>query len=351
MQVRGQTGSPAENFTVARVRDAITPTLNAGAIFINRTTTDGPKADNQSYGIDADFTAFRRYLLVQTYLAGTQGTNANGTSLERDYAGKLSVSWRDPLWEFGAMYRQLGDDFTPGTGFVQRKGIRHLYGTAGLRPQVNWGPVQFLNTSVNMHRYMLLAGGLETREISGGLGTEFSDGSSANVNVSHNFERVHTPFSVGEATVPAGDYTFFEESISYGTSQGRSVSASLRFGLSGYYGGTNRSIGGGVLGRIGDRAIIDLSASTNRIKLPGQSAVNASAYTANVDWFFSTSVVASGLLQYDQTAREMVNDLRLRWIHAPLSDLYLVLTERRDTRADVLLERLLTLKVTRLLPF
>tara|TARA_B100001123_G_scaffold127735_3_gene148563 strand:- start:9166 stop:9309 length:144 start_codon:yes stop_codon:yes gene_type:complete len=47
----------------------------------------------------------------------------------------------------------------------------------------------------------------------------------------------------------------------------------------------------------------------------------------------------------------LLTDLRLNWIHAPLSDLYLVLTERRDTKAQQVLERLLTLKVTRLFQF
>jgi hypothetical protein len=357
MQTRGVTGSAAENFAVARVRNAITPNLNVGGIFINRTTTDGPEVDNQSYGIDADFTAFRRYLLVQGYIAGTEGTLApttadpNGSEVPRDYAGKLSVAWKGPLWEFGAMYRRLGDDFLPGTGFVQRKGINHLYATAAVRPQVKWGPVQFVSPSANVQHYTLLDGGLETREIESQLGVEFTDGSSANFNVTNHFEAVHTAFTVGDGKVQPGDYNFTSRTVSYGTSQGRPLSASLNFGYSGYYGGTNRSIGGGVLGRLGDRAILDLSATTNRIELPGQATVNASAYTANVDVYFSTSVVASGLLQYDQTAREMLNDLRLRWIHAPLSDLYLVLTERRDTRNDVLLERLLTLKVTRLLSF
>ena len=55
MQTRGVTGVAAENFAVARVRDAITRTLNVGGIFINRSTTDGPQLDNQSFGIDADF--------------------------------------------------------------------------------------------------------------------------------------------------------------------------------------------------------------------------------------------------------------------------------------------------------
>ena len=161
-------------------------------------------------------------------------------------ASKLSVAWKGPLWEFGAMYRQLGDNFTPGTGFVQRKGIRHLYATAGLRPQVHWGPIQFLSPSVNIQRYASLTGTLETREIEAQLGTEFRDGSSATLNVTNHFEAVTKAFKVGAATVQPADYKFTSRTISYGTSQGRPLSASLNVGYSGYYGGTNRSVGGGV---------------------------------------------------------------------------------------------------------
>jgi hypothetical protein len=204
---------------------------------------------------------------------------------------------------------------------------------------------------VSMQRYSRLSGDLETRQLDGGVGSEFRDGSTAGVTFTNRLETVKAAFAVGDARVAPGEYRFSEAAASYGTNRGRPLSASVSVGAGGYYGGNRRSIGGGVLGRVGDRAIIDLSAETNRIELPGQPRANASAYAANLDYFFSTSVVTSGLLQYDQTARELLADVRLRWIHAPLSDLYLVVTERRDTRADVLLERLITLKVTRLLQF
>jgi hypothetical protein len=351
MQTRASGGTPAENFGVARVRAAVTNGLNAGAIFVNRAATEGPEAHNRSFGLDADFSAHKNYLLVQTYLAGAQGRNADGTPVERDWAGRASVSWKDPFWEAGALFRQLGEDFTPGTGFVSRRGIRHEFLTLGVTPRVARGPILELNPYLSMQRYSLLAGGLETRQLEGGMGSEFRDGSTAGLTFTDRLETVRTAFAVGGARVAPGEYRFREAAASYGTNRGRPLSASVSVGGGGYYGGDRRSISGGVLGRVGDRAIIDVSAETNRIELPGQVRASASAYTANLDYFFSTSVVTSGLLQYDQTAGELVADVRLRWIHAPLSDLYLVLTERRDTRADVLLERLITLKVTRLVQF
>jgi hypothetical protein len=249
------------------------------------------------------------------------------------------------------MYRAIEDDFNPGSGFVSRTGIRHFFTTVGIRPVVDWGVVEGVNPFIETHHFELLSGGMETRELSGGLGLEFIDGSNGNFNFSDRFERVHEAFDVSGAEVPAGDYDFRDASVSYGTSGGRSLSASMNVGGGGYYNGDRFTLGGGVLGRVGDRMILDLSAEHNRISLPGQESVNAAAYSGRLEWFFSTTLLATALLQYDESGHELVSNLRLKWEHAPLSDMFLVLSERRDTRNDLVLERLVTLKITRLLPF
>jgi hypothetical protein len=46
-----------------------------------------------------------------------------------------------------------------------------------------------------------------------------------------------------------------------------------------------------------------------------------------------------------------VNNLRMNWMHAPLSDMFLVYTERRDVRANAVLDRVVTAKVTRSVSF
>jgi len=350
MQTRREGSAAAENFTVARVRGAPQRNLRVGGIFVNRTASSSP-ADNRSYGVDADFTALNSYLLVQSYLAATEGTTADGVSVDRDYASRLSVAWRDPLWEVVTLYRQLGDDFDPRVGFVRRRGVRHVYSTVGLRPVVAWGPIQEVNPYVETHYFGALGGGTETRESTAGLDAEFRDGATLGVNVTDRFENVRRAFSTGGAAVAAGEYDFREGSVSYGSSGGRALSGRVTVGGGGYYGGDRLSVGGNVVGRLGYRAFLNLTAEHNRIELPGQTAVDAAVYSARADYFFSTRFVTSGLFRYDEVSGELVTDLRINWVHAPLSDLYLVLTERRDTNADLVLERLITLKVTRNLPF
>lgn len=65
----------------------------------------------------------------------------------------------------------------------------------------------------------------------------------------------------------------------------------------------------------------------------------------------STRLLASAFVQYVELADERVANFRVNYIHAPLSDIFLVFTERRAMGANALTERVLTLKVTKLLAF
>ncbi|MEX2466743.1 MAG: DUF5916 domain-containing protein [Gemmatimonadota bacterium] len=351
MQTREQESFEAENFTVARVRGEPAAGLTAGGIFVNRTSTSGSSAANHSWGVDMDWEAVGNYLLVQSYLTGTGGTAADGSALDDGLAGRISAAWRDPFWEVETLYRQFDDAFDPGVGFVRRRAIRHGYGTIGVRPRVEWGPLQELNPYVEAHYFANLDGVLETREIRGGLDMDFVDGATASARVTDRFERVPTAFSVRGATVAPGDYAFAEAQASYTASRARPVSGQVSVGGGGYFGGDRLTFGGSVLGRLGYRALLDLSAEHNRIELPGQAPVTADVYGAKLDVFFSTRLLTSAFVQYNEASEELVTNVRLNWIHAPLSDLYLVLTERRDTAAGQVLERLLSLKVTKLFSF
>ncbi len=56
-------------------------------------------------------------------------------------------------------------------------------------------------------------------------------------------------------------------------------------------------------------------------------------------------------MQYNRATEQLVTNVRLNIIHAPLSDVFLVFSERRDVGAGDVLERAVTLKVTKLFAF
>ncbi len=349
IQTQGQDTFDPENFTVARVRGEAIPRLFLGGIFINRAATGGGQSVNRSYGFDLNYQAFNDYLLIQSYLAGTSGTASDGRPLESEYAGRISAIWRDPLFEAVALYRQFDDDFDPGVGFIRRRGIKHLYGNLGVHPRVSGSVLQEVNPYVEAHHYDNLAGELETREAGGGVDLDFQDGGVARFSVTDVFEHVDEAFSVSGVTIHPGEYEYTEVSASYDANRARAVSGRFNVGGGGYFGGTRRSVGANVLGRLGYRWLLTLAAQHNTISLPGEPTVTADVFSAKFDSFFSTRLRTTAFVQYNEAAQQLVTNIRFNWIHAPLSDLYVVLTELRDTDAGVVRDRLITLKFTKLL--
>ena len=351
MQTQAADGFAAENFTVGRVRAEVAPGFDVGGIIVNRSATSEGTGDNQSYGADLNLQTAGGALLIQSYLAGTGGTASDGSDDPGGWAGRLSAAWRDPFWEVVGMYRHFEDDFAPGTGFVRRNGIRHGYGTVGIHPRVAWPGIREVNPYVETHYFADQSGRLETRELAAGLDVDLADGSMVQLGVKDLHERVTDDFAVSGATVPAGSYDFTEFTAQLQASGARPLSGRVNVTGGGYFGGNRFSVGGNVLGRLGPRLLLNVSAQHNRIDLPDQPSVTADVFGAKLDGFFSTKLLTTAFVQYNQATREVVTNLRLNWIHAPLSNLYLVLTERRDTEGDQVLQRWVTIKMTKLVAF
>ena len=351
MQTREEGESGAENFAVARVRGRPAAGLGVGAIVVNRSATGGGDTDQRSYGVDLNWQGVNDYLLVQSYLAATDGTGPDGVRLDRGWAGRVSVGWRDPRLEFLALYRQFDDDFSPAVGFVRRTGMRHGYATAGIKRRPSVPGVLEVNPYVEANHFEGFDGRLQTRDVKGGLDVDLVDGSILSLGITDRFEQVDEAFSVRGATVDVGAYDFTEWSASLEASRARAVSGRLNLSGGGFFGGDRVSVGGNLQGRLGYRLIADLSVDHNRIDLPGLETVTADVFGLKVQGFASTRLLASAFVQYNEATEELVSNLRFNWIHAPLSDLFLVLTERRDTANQRVLDRVLSFKVTRMVSF
>lgn len=345
-------GRQAENFSVVRLRRDVGPNSDVGLIFTNRQATGGleageepPAPTNRAVGVDANIRFFEN-LWVNSYLALTDTEDA------RDRAARLSVGWRDPFWNASASYRQVGDDFAPGIGFVRRRGIRQGYGTVGIhhRPGVAW--LQEISPYVEAARITDLEGRVESTSARGAVGFSFPDRSSVNVVVDRRFERLFEPFEVRPGTaIPAGDYRFHEASLRYGSSQGRALSGNL--GVSGgeFYDGSRFSLSGGLRWQPDHRLILELGATHNSLDVQ-DTRFTADLYSARAQYAVSTVLNFTGFVQYNADVDEVITNLRANFVHAPLSDVFLLYTERRLTgTGEAVLERFLTLKVTRLLVF
>ena len=65
----------------------------------------------------------------------------------------------------------------------------------------------------------------------------------------------------------------------------------------------------------------------------------------------STRLFGSAYVQYNEATDELISNVRFNFIHAPLSDVFLVYRERRAVGGGGILDRRLTAKVTRVFAF
>lgn len=340
-------GLPSESFSVARVRRTFLGALQAGGLFTSRDGVgEAGGSYNRSYGADVNLSV-KGKLFLNSYLSVTDVPGEEGNSR----AGRVSAAFRDRLWDVSALYREIGDAFDPGVGFVARRGIRHSYGTVGIHPRPNIPGVMELNPYVELHYITNLAGALETREGTGGLGVLFLDGGQLITQVSDRFEAIEEGFPVaGQGEVPAGRYGFRDASITYTSSAARPLSGEVGVSGGGYFNGSRTSVTVSGAWRPSRHFAVDLQAQRNEISLPG-NAFSADVFGARLDFAGSRRLFLSSFFQYNAASDEVVTNIRLNFIHAPLSDLFLVFSERRTAGNGVVLERGLTLKGTKLFSF
>ena len=347
MQTESTPDAPAENFAVARVRRNLFANSDVGVIVLNREPTASDSAPyNRSAGVDANLRTLRN-LVVNAYLARSDGPGAESDG----GAGRVSVAWRDRLWNTSAMVKQVDATFDPGMGFVRRRDLRHYYGTVGLHARPHLGGIQELNPYVELDYLTNRRGALETRQGLLGLGVSFIEGGSFGLEVKDQLEQITDSFPIfGDVTIAPGNYGFRDVTVSYRSSEARRLTGSASFSAGRFWSGTRRSLRLGGTWRPKHNLFLEVSGTRNDVDLPEGSFL-ADLASARVRFAASTRLFGSAFAQYNAETDQVVSNLRLDFRHAPLSDVFLVWVDRRHAPTGVTLERSVAVKITRLLAF
>jgi hypothetical protein len=240
-------------------------------------------------------------------------------------------------------------------GFVDRRGVRQFYATLGAHPEPDIPLILRVNPHADVRYYSDLDWNLETRELSGGLEVTFMDGSVFTLGYENNFERLVEPTYIAGVEVPMGEYDFRTKSVRYRSSGERSLSGTVGYTQGGFYDGDRKSIGGNLQYRPSHHLAFDFGVEHNDLNLAG-SDFTADLFSGKFRYAFNTKLFLMGFVQYNEAADDLVTYLRLNIIHSPLSDIFLVFSERRNVADGVfdgarVLDRMVTVKVTKLIAF
>ena len=314
---------PHTNYAVVRVNRDILKGSTIGGIVINKQDAD---AYNRTAGLDFSYRPTREInidgLWSSTFEADVSG-NSNAFFIGGD--------WRTNLFRLNSSYTDIGEDYNPGVGFVQRTDVRRFRGGGSYTPWPNKFGVREIQIGPEIDLVLTQENELETREITFETQFEFETGDDIGFEVKNTTEHLDMGFTLQEGEIPEGDYTFTSFQASIRTSSSRMIGARLQVEFGEFYSGTRRGFSIDATARPNAKLSIEPFIEFNRITLPDEE-FDANAFGGRVSYSFSTTLFTKLFTQWSTDADILSANFLVNYIYRPGSDFYLVFDQSYDTR-------------------
>jgi hypothetical protein len=335
---------PSNNYTVGRLRRNLLRNSFVGAIFTDRNSTIAGDY-NRVYGADAYFELDRWQFNSYMLRSDTPGRVGN------DLAKRLGAAWQDDELLVSAEYNQIQANFNPEVGFLRRSNFSQYTGDFAWTPQIESSDtIRNLEFGTTLDYYEDGVGSIETRTQDVNAGIRFENNGLVNFAVNQSFDRLVRDTRIGQVIVPPGDYSYRSQTATFSTNQNRKVSGSGNYTWGEFWDGRRKTYGG-ALGLIPNYHLsVDLTYSRNDVDLPG-GAFTTDLVGLRLVYAFTGRSVLNAFVQYNTDTNQVSTNIRFNFIHHPLSDLYLVYNDRRDTTYGAVMERSFIVKVTNLFDF
>ncbi len=318
---------PRTNYSVIRVNRDILAGSTVGGIFVNKQDAD---AYNRTAGLDFSFRPTREInidgLWSRTFEADVSG-NSNAFFIGGD--------WRTNLFRLNSSYTDIGEDFNPGVGFVQRTeerpDIRRFRGGGSYTPWPGVFGIREIQIGPEIDIVLSHENELETQEITFDTQFEFETGDDIGFEVKNTTEHLDIGFDLQGEEIPAGDYNFTSFQFSTRTSSARMIGARMQVEFGEFYSGTRRGFSIDATARPNAKLSVEPFIEFNRITLPNEE-FDANAFGGRISYSFSTTLFTKLFTQWSTDRDVLSANFLLNYIYRPGSDLYIVFDQNYDTR-------------------
>lgn len=347
--------APQNNFAVVRVNQELKNRSSIGAIFINRDGdgslpgvdggVDGGDDYNRTYGLDGRW-GIGDDTILSGYVAKTDTPELDG----EDYAFELRGDYNSENWSNTLGYAEVGDNFNPEVGFVQRKDYRKtdFRLLRRYRPKDLWG-LQELRPHVAYRGYWNFDGVYESGFWHVDNHWEFRSGNEVHTGINFVHEDVLDPFDIIDGQeVQVGTYDNAELQLVAFTNRGAPLSVGLEMKAGGFFSGDRVTLEPDIQYRIGDRFNSSLSWNYNNIDLKneGGESFRINVGILRLAYSFTPKMSLEALIQYDDRTDGVATNFRFAWLQSGSSGLYVVYNEvnqddllrNRETRKELIVK-------------
>ena len=297
--------APSNNYFVGRIKRNLLTNSWVGAITTHRDSSlDGDT--NRVYGADARFQFFER-LTFDSYILASDTPGRTGAN----QALQFGTSWHDDELQVRAEYLSIQPDFNPEVGFVRRRDMTQYSGEFSWNPRVNGESIRNYRFETGLvYTRAASTGALETRDHRITTGIQFQNNGSITFTTRETFDRLTGPFDIrGTITIPAGDYTYREHSVSASSDSSRMISGSGHVEWGGFWDGDRISFGGGLSLKPYYRWSLGLDYNHNRVTLP-RGDFTTDLMGARFIYGFSPYAFFNAFVQYNADTNRVSSNVR-----------------------------------------
>lgn len=321
--------TPAENFSVFRLKAGLASRSYAGAILTNR-LTDG-EGSNQTFGAD-----MKLYLRNQVFLSGfatSVHSSEKDTSFRDSAAFDLNLSRAGERTSFQLRYTDIAADFNPVIGFVQRPDTRRFLGNLFVPYYRKQGALLSFTPGYQLIREEDHDGTLTFLTHEASLRLLFQSEDQVRFFANRKEEFVPEDFPIfREVMIPTGNYTENRAGIELSTKPGRSISGALTLSNGGFFGGSRLEISPSVVWKVNRHLNLSQTFISNRVQL-GQEDFNIYLTQTRIGYSLNTSFSASAILQYDNDSQDFGVNFRAGYLFKEGTELFVVYNEIMDQNA------------------
>ena len=316
-------GVPRDQFTVLRVKRDVLKRSYIGGIFVNRqgATSTGGNKYNRVAGVDSEFNLSNHYKVTAFWMGSlTPDVHSSYGS------SRLQSIFENDLFRFITVYEDVGSNFNPEVGFIERNGIHQYFGQFAYKPRPKLIPhVQQMEFETQIEYYTDRHNKLATRQTELSWDTIFKNSSEFFFRPIEAVNDVLTaPFEIRPGIViPPGAYQFNRPRVSYTSDLSKKLVLTGSYKWGKFYSGTRDEISGGFSFRPNEHLLFDFNDSFNNVRLK-QGNFTTNLFAGRVNYNFSRKLLTSALMQVNSAARISTINVRLRYIYRPNSDFFII---------------------------
>jgi hypothetical protein len=231
-------------------------------------------------------------------------------------------------WRGGVSVKELGENFDPALGFVNRGGIRDHIAEVGYARRTSGELLQTIYAGVDAQQIDRLTGALESRlVVLRPLEIETRSADALRLRSYLNTEVLVEPFEIAPGVVIApGRYDFDEYELSVETGAHRALSGAFTAAVGDFYDGEQRRAEVDLAWRPSPHFAAIFAHEINDIDLPSGSFISRLT-RLRMDIVFSSTLAWTSFVQYDNVSELIGINSRLHWIPEAGREMYLVFNQ------------------------